>query len=102
MIIHTGHNPMKFMHTQRKIQNDLHKKWSTYLQIFQLNIKYKKGSSNYVVEFLNHPMIVALTIFLNSYGHGTIGWPQLYNSEFEFASTYNTMSTRKQVLDFHL
>jgi hypothetical protein len=62
---------------------------------------YKKGSANYVVEFLSHPMIVALTMVLNSYGHGTIGWPQLYNSKFDYASTYKTLSTRKQVLDFH-
>jgi hypothetical protein len=32
-----------------KLQNDHHQKWSTYLQQFHLNIKYKKGSTNQVI-----------------------------------------------------
>jgi hypothetical protein len=40
-IIHIDHKPMQFMQTQGKLYNDLHQKWSTYLQQFHLNIKYK-------------------------------------------------------------
>jgi hypothetical protein len=40
-IIHTDHKPLQFMQTQAKLQNDHHQKWSTYLQQFHLNIKYK-------------------------------------------------------------
>jgi hypothetical protein len=28
-VIHTDHKPLQFMHTQGKLQNDLHQKWST-------------------------------------------------------------------------
>jgi hypothetical protein len=45
-IIHTDHKPLQFMQTQGKLQNDHHQKWSTYLQQFHLNIKYKTGSTN--------------------------------------------------------
>jgi hypothetical protein len=45
-IIHTDHKPLQFMQTQGKLQNDRHQKWSTYLQQFHLNIKYKTGSTN--------------------------------------------------------
>ena len=30
-IIHTDHKPLQFMQTQRKLQNDHHQNWSTYL-----------------------------------------------------------------------
>jgi len=51
--IHIDHKPMQFIKTQWKLQNDLHQKWSTYLQQFHLNIKYKTGSTNSVVDYLN-------------------------------------------------
>jgi hypothetical protein len=41
-IIHIDHKPLQFMQTQGKLQNDRHKKWSTYLQQFHLNIKLKQ------------------------------------------------------------
>jgi hypothetical protein len=31
-VIHTDHLPLQFIQTQRKLQNDRHQKWSTYLQ----------------------------------------------------------------------
>jgi hypothetical protein len=31
-VIHTDHNPLQFMQTQGKLQNDCHQKWSTYWQ----------------------------------------------------------------------
>jgi len=41
IVIHTDHNPLNFMQTQGKLQNDHHQKLSTYLQQFHINIKYK-------------------------------------------------------------
>jgi hypothetical protein len=38
-VIHTDHRPLQFIQTQGKLQNDHHRKWSTYLQQFHLNIK---------------------------------------------------------------
>ena len=70
-IIHTNHQPLLFIQTQGKLQNDRHQKWSTYLQNFNLNIKYKKGSTNNVVDCLSRPLIMAITIVLNSCGHET-------------------------------
>jgi hypothetical protein len=88
MIIHTDHRPLQFIQTQGKLQNDRHQKWSMYLQQFHLNIKYKNGSTNHVVDCLSRPPVVALTTILNSYGRETSGWPQLYNNDFEFPTTY--------------
>lgn len=53
MVIHTDHRPLQFIQTQGKLQNDRHQKWSTYLQQIHLNIKYKKGNTNNVVDCLS-------------------------------------------------
>jgi hypothetical protein len=47
-IIHTDHKSLQFIQTQGKLQNDHHQKWSTYLQQFHLNIKYKTESTKRV------------------------------------------------------
>ena len=54
-VIHIDHKPLQFMQTQGKLQNDRHQKWFTYLQQFQfhLNIKYKTGSTNCIIDYLN-------------------------------------------------
>jgi hypothetical protein len=101
-IIHIDHRPLQFMQTQGKLQNDHHQKWSTYLQQFHLNIKYKKGNTNHVTYCLSRPLVVVLTTILNSCGHETSGWPQLYNNDSDFVVSYQTLSIGKIVPDFHL
>jgi hypothetical protein len=101
-VIHTDHRPLQFIQTQGKLQNDHHQKWSTYLQQFHLNIKYKKGSTNHVADCLSRPPVAALTTVLNSCGHETSGWPQLYKNDPEFTSTYQMLVDGKKVPDFHL
>jgi hypothetical protein len=101
-VIHIDHQPLQFIQTQGKLQNDRHQKWSTYLQQFHFNIKYKKGSTNNVANYLSRPPIMALTTVLNSCGHETYDWPLLYTSDPEFGHTYNTLLRGKQVPNFHL
>jgi len=52
-IIHTYNQPLQFIQTQGKLQNNLHQKWSTYMQQFHIEIKYKKGNTNNVAYYLN-------------------------------------------------
>jgi hypothetical protein len=51
-LIDTNHKSLQFIQTQGKLQNDCHKKWSTYLKQFHINIKYKTGSKNHVIDSL--------------------------------------------------
>jgi hypothetical protein len=90
------------MQTQGKLQNDRHHKWSTYLQQFHLNIKYKIGSTNRVVDFLSRPPVVKLTMVLDSCGHETFGWPQLYETDPDFTTTYQMLGANAVVTNFHL
>jgi hypothetical protein len=89
------------MQTQGKLQNDRHQKWSTYLQQFHLNIKYKKISTNHVADCLNRPPFATLTTVLDSCSHETSGWPQLYETDLDFATTYQMLGANTVVDNFH-
>ena len=101
-VIHTNHKPLQFMKTQGKLKNDRHQKWSTYLQKFHLSIKYKTRSTNHVVDCLNRPPVAKLTTVLESYGHETSVWPQLYETEPDFATTYQMLGENIVVDNFDL
>ena len=85
-IIHTDHKPLQFLQTQGKLQNDRHQRWSTYLQQFHLNIRHEKGSSNKVADCLSRPPIVGLTMVLDSCGHQSSKWEQLYGIDPNFSN----------------
>jgi hypothetical protein len=90
------------MQTEEKLQNDCHQKWSTYLQQFHLNIKYKIGSTNRVTDFLSRPPVSTLTKVLDSYSHETSGWPQLYETDPDFTTTYQMFGAKAVIDNFHL
>jgi hypothetical protein len=92
-MIKTDHKPLQFIQTHEKLQNDRHQKWSTYLQQFHLNIKYKISISNRVDDCLSRPLVAALNIVLHSCGHETLEWPQLYQQDPDFATTYQLLGT---------
>ena len=101
-VIRTDHKPLQFIKTQVKLQNDRDQKWSTYLQQFHLNIKYKKSNTNWVSNCLSQPPVIALSMVLDSCGHETSGWPQLYGNDIDFATTYQLLEADTPVADFHL
>jgi hypothetical protein len=72
------------------------------LQQFHLNIKYKIGSTNHVIDCLSRPPVVELTTVLDSYGHETSGWPQLYETDPDFSTTYQMLGANAVVDNFHL
>jgi hypothetical protein len=102
IVIHTDHKPLQFMHTQGRLHNDFHQKWSTYLQQFHLNIKYKAGSTNRIIDFLSIPPVATLTTVLDSCSHETYGWPQLYETDPDFTTTYQMLGANTVVANFHL
>ncbi len=61
-ILHTDHHPLIFINSQRKIQEQRHLKWASYIQQFHLVIKYKKGTSNKMVDLLSRPPAPVLHI----------------------------------------
>jgi hypothetical protein len=72
------------------------------LQQFYLNIKYKTRSINHVGDFFIRPPVAALTMVLNSCGHETSGWTQLYEIDIDFVSTYQMLGTNTTIIDLHI
>jgi hypothetical protein len=101
-IIHSDHKPLQFIQKQGKLQNNRHKKWSTYLQQFNLNIKYKTWSKNHVSNCLIRTPVAALIIVLHSYGHEVSEWLQLYQRDTNFATTYHLLGTGANVTNFNI
>jgi hypothetical protein len=46
--------------------------------------------------------VAALTTVLHSYGHETLEWPQLYQQDLDFATTYQLLGTSAIVTNFHI
>ena len=65
-------------------------------------MKYKKGSTNNVADYLNRPLIVVITTILNSCGHENSYCLLLYKSDLEFSHTYKTVLEGNQVPNFYL
>jgi hypothetical protein len=84
------------------MQNDRHKKWSTFLQQLHLNIKYKTNSTKQVVDCLNRPPVTTLTTLLDSCNHETSRWAKLYETTPDFTITYQMLGTNSFVTNFHL
>ena len=72
------------------------------MQQFHLNIKYKKGITNWLIDYLSRPPVTTLTTVLNSCGHGNLGWSQLYANDLDFATTCQMLSEGTLVVNFHL
>jgi hypothetical protein len=62
----------------------------------------KHGSTNRVVDCLNRPPVATLTMVLDSCGHETSGWPQLYETDPDFTTTYQMLGANAVVDNFHL
>jgi hypothetical protein len=61
-VLHTDYHPLIFINSQSKIQEQSHLKWASYIQQFQLVIRYKKDTSNKMVDLLTRPPTPFLSI----------------------------------------
>jgi hypothetical protein len=61
-IIHTDHQPLQYLQSQTKLQQERHFRWMGFLKQFHLVIWYKKGIYNKVVYMLSRPIVTASVI----------------------------------------
>jgi len=59
-------------------------KWMGYLQEFHIVIRYKKGSTNTVVDFFSQPLVHALIQVLDSSCFGFPEWKTLYATDSDY------------------
>ena len=55
-----------------------------------------------VDDFLSRAPVVALTMVLNSCGHDTSRWPQLYDNDPNFSPIYKSLCAGTHVAYFHI
>jgi len=65
-VIYTDHHPLQYLQSQTKLQQSRHYRWMGFLDQFHLVIKYKKGTTNKVVDMLSIPSLNASVILQNS------------------------------------
>lgn len=56
VVVHSDHKPLQLFTTQSKLQQARHMKWMSYLQQFNIVIKYKKGGTNKFADMLSRPL----------------------------------------------
>ena len=52
-MLYSDHEALQFLHNKKRINNDMHARWVTYLQQFSIRILYKVGVYNRVVDALS-------------------------------------------------
>lgn len=64
IVVHTDHRPLQYLQVQSRFQQARHIKWMTYLQQFNLVIRYKKGAHNKLADMLSRPPLTTLCLAL--------------------------------------
>ena len=103
-VLHIDHQPLIFINSHSKIQEQRYLKWETYLQQFHLVIKYKKGSTNKMADFLSQPPMQDLHI-LEVCCVGYDSWKAIYEEDPSFGEIWRvlqqpTMINQTPFLDY--
>jgi hypothetical protein len=99
--IHTDHQPLPYLQAQTKLQQSRRYRWMGFLQQLHLVIKYKKGTSNKVVDILYIPPIVASIILKNTYlSHDS--YVEQYAIDENFKKVYENLTHGVQVDNYFL
>lgn len=95
------HQPLQYLQSQTKLQKSHHFRWMGFLQQFHLVIKYKKGTSNKVVDMLSRPPISSSIIFHNASLYFE-SYVEQYANNNDFKEIYATLTHGSQVDNYHL
>nr|GEU90950.1 hypothetical protein [Tanacetum cinerariifolium] len=96
-VIHTDHQPLQYLQSQAKLQQGCHMKWITYLQQFNLVIKYKKGSQNKLADMLSRPPVImlCLSVFMQAHPSSYDEYASEYPSGLDFMNVIKEMECHK-------
>ena len=85
LVIHSDHESLKYLKGQHKL-NKRHAKWMEFLEQFPYVIKYKKGSTNIVVDALSRRHALFSKLGAQILGFDNI--MELYKEDHDFASIF--------------
>ena len=92
-VIHSDHESLKYLKGQHKL-NKRHAKWMEFLEQFPYVIKYKKGSTNIVVDALSKRHVL-----FSKHGARILGFDnikELYQEDQDFAFIFAKCERRAQ------
>ncbi|XP_031486836.2 uncharacterized protein LOC116255191 [Nymphaea colorata] len=94
-VVHTDHRPLQYLQSQSKLQQARHMKWMSYLQQFNIVIKYKQGSQNKLADMLSRPpqASVCLTGFMQIQPSQHDDYVHLYMHDPDFCEHYKAAQT---------
>lgn len=92
MVIHTDHKPLKYLQKQSKLQQTRHLKWMGYLQQYQLVIKYKKGTTNKLADFLSRPPSKIVAVVMQVEPARFNSYKDLHRNEDDFKKHFDTVN----------
>jgi len=88
-IIHSDHEPLKYLKGQHKL-NKRHAKWMEFLKQFQYVIKYKKGKTNIMADALSKRHVLISKLGAQILGFDNI--IELYKQDPEFSSIFQNVN----------
>jgi hypothetical protein len=95
-IIHTDHQPLQYLQSQTKLQQERHFRWMGFLQKFHLVIRYKKGIYNKVVDIISRN-IVSTSVILKHNSTMHESYVEHYSLDVDFKEVYATLCHSNQV-----
>ncbi|KAF5184174.1 Transposon ty3-i gag-pol polyprotein [Thalictrum thalictroides] len=98
VVVHSDHKPHQFLTTQSKLQQARHMKWMSYLQQFNIVIKYKKRVTNKLTDMLSRPpspVSSALLVFMRVEPLTAPHLVQQYHIDKDFGIMYQQALQKK-------
>ena len=92
-VIHSDHESLKYLKGQHKL-NKRHAKWMEFLEQFPFVIKYKKSSTNIVVDALSRRHVLFSKLGAQVLGFDNI--KELHNEDQDFHSLFAKCEHRAQ------
>jgi hypothetical protein len=93
-IIHTNHRPLQYFQAQSKLQQTRHYKWMRFLRQFHLVNKYKKDSTNKLVDMLSRPptsKITALVTLVHMEPFTHDAYKETYTEDEDFKEVFRQL-----------
>ena len=100
-IIHTDHQTLQYLQSQKNIQQSRHYRWMVFFQQFHLVIRYKRGTSNKVADMLSRPLVSASIVLKNdSLDHDS--YIEQYANDEYFKDVYERRTCGSHVENFYV